>query len=249
MNSKTLFIGITVTGILTLAIFAIGCIQESTNSKTIVAFCGSASMPATKEAAKVFEEKTGIKVELHFSGSGTMLSQMKMSKRGDIYMPGTPDYMRMAERDGVVYPETVKIISYLVPAIGVQKGNPKNIQSLEDLTKLGIKVGIGNPKAVCLGLYAVELFEYNNLSDKIKPNIVTYAESCSKTAALISLSKVDAIIGWRVFGSWHPDQIKMVYLKPNQIPRLAYVPAAISTYTQDRESAQKFLDFTASGDI
>jgi len=221
-----------------------GCAQGG--QKTITAFCGSASKPAIEEAAKVFEEGTGIKVYLNFSGSGTMLSQMKISRSGDLYIPGSPDYMVMAEHDGVVEPESVKIISYLIPAILVQHGNPKNIQSLSDLAKPGIEVGIGDPESVCVGLYAYEILEHNNLLQEVGGNIVTHAESCSKTAALVALKAVDAILGWRVFSQWHPDTIDIVYLTPEQIPRLAYIPGAISTFTEDRESAQKFLDFLVS---
>ena len=198
-----------------------------------------------EEAAQTFEKKTGIKVYLTLGGSGTVLSQMKLSQSGDLYIPGSPDYMVMAERDGVVDPDSVKIITYLVPAISVQKGNPKNIQSLADLAKPGIEVGIGNPEAVCVGLYAYEILEYNNMLTEVGSNIVTYAESCDKTASLIALKVVDAVIGWRIFSYWH-DTIDVVYLEPGQIPRLAYVPGAVSTYSKDRESTQKFLDFLVS---
>jgi len=214
--------------------------------KSITAFVGSASKPAMEEAAQAFEEKVGMKVYLNFGGSGTLLSQMKLSKSGDLYIPGSPDYMVMAKHKGVVEPDSVKIISYLIPAILVQHGNPKNIRSLSDLAKPGIEVAIGNPEAVCVGLYAYEILKYNNLLEDVGRNVVTYAESCSKTATLVALASVDAILGWRVFSRWHPDIIDVVYLESEQIPRLAYIPGAISTFTEDRESAQRFLDFLVS---
>ena len=224
-------------------ITAIGCAGEETKSITV--FCGSASKPAMEEAARVFKEETGITVYLNFSGSGTMLAQMKVSESGDLYIPGSPDYMAMAEKDGVVEPDTVVIISYLVPAILVQAGNPLNFQKLDDLASPGIEVGIGNPEAVCVGLYAYEILEYNDLLESVKPNIVTHAESCSKTATLVALKSVDAIIGWRVFSEWH-DTIDVVYLEPEQIPRLSYIPGAASTYAEDKESAGEFLEFLTS---
>jgi len=220
-----------------------GCTGGGT--KLITAFCGSASKPAMEEAALAFEGETGIKVYLNFSGSGTMLSQMKVSQSGDLYIPGSPDYMVMAENDGVADPDTVRIIAYLVPAILVQEGNPKNIQKLADLARPDIEVGIGNPEAVCVGLYAHEILEYNNLLAEVEPNIVTHAESCSRTATLVALKTVDAILGWRVFAYWH-ETIDVVYLEPQQIPRLAYIPGAVSKFAEDPESAGKFLDFLAS---
>ena len=221
-----------------------GCAPEG--PKAITAFCGSASKPAMEEAAAAFTEETGITVYLNFSGSGTMLSQMKLSRSGDLYIPGSPDYMAMAERDGVVATGSAKIIAYLVPAILVQEGNPRNIQTLADLARSGIEVGIGNPDAVCVGLYAIEILEYNGLLEAVGENIVAHAESCSKTASLIALKSVDAIIGWRVFSEWNPDNTDVIYLEPGQIPRLAYIPAAVSTFAEDEESAGKFLDFLKS---
>ena len=240
MIKKAVFL---LVGVLLLFATVGGCAEDGT--KTITAFCGSASKPAMEEAARAFEQETGIRVYLNFSGSGTMLSQMKISQSGDLYIPGSPDYMVMAENDGVIDPDSVKIISFLVPAILVQEGNPAGIQKLANLARPGIEVSIGNPEAVCVGLYAYEILEYNNLLSEVEANIVTHAESCSRTATLVALKSVDAILGWRVFASWH-DTIDVVYLEPQQIPRLAYVPGAVSTFAEDSESAEKFLDFLVS---
>jgi len=221
-----------------------GCSQGE--QKTITAFAGSASKPAMDEAAQAFTARTGIPVYISYGGSGTMLSQIMLSKSGDLYIPGSPDFMVKAEREGVVDSTSVKKIAYLIPVIAVQHGNPKNIQSLADLAKPGIEVGIANPEAVCVGLYAVEILDYNHLLADVSKNIVTHAESCEKTATLISLKAVDAIIGWDVFHDWDPDNIDVVYLQPEQLPRIAYIPGVLTTFTQDRESAQKFLDFLVS---
>ena len=209
----------------------------------ISAFCGSASKPAIEEVVVAFEKKTGVKVVLHFSGSGTMLSQMKMAHRGDIYIPGSPDYMIKAEREGIIAPKTIKIVAYLIPAILVQKGNPMNIQNLSDLTRQGTRVAIGNPESVCVGLYAVEILEKANLLKDIGKNIVTLGGSCSKTASLIPMKAVDAIIGWRVFTKWNPETTDVVFLKPEQLPRIAYISAAISTFSKHPEDAKKFIEF------
>jgi molybdate transport system substrate-binding protein len=221
-----------------------GCAAAET--KTINAFVGSASKPPMEEAAQAFKEKTGIQVYLNFGGSGTMLSQMELSQSGDLYIPGSQDYMAKAERKGVIDPASVQKIAYLIPVIAVPRGNPGNIQSLADLAKTGVRVGIGNPSAVCLGLYAVEIFDYNHLLAEITGNIVVHAESCSKVASLVSLKSVDAVIGWDVFHDWDPDNIDVVYLSPEQLPRIAYIPGAVTGFARDGESARKFLDFLVS---
>jgi molybdate transport system substrate-binding protein len=232
--------------ILTILLVASG--RLFAGDERILAFCGAASKPAMEEAAEIFHKQTGIKVDLNFGGSGTMLSQIKLSRRGDIYIPGSPDYMVKAQREGIIDPKTIKILAYLVPAIGVQPGNPKGIRTLGDLAKHGLKVGIGNPESVCVGLYAVEMLQRSKLLRDVSKNIVTHAPSCAATEALIVMKKVDAVIGWEVFSNWNPGKIETVFLKPSEIPRLAYIPAAVSAYTMNRVTSQRFIDFLASGE-
>ncbi|MFN3479146.1 MAG: molybdate ABC transporter substrate-binding protein [Thermodesulfovibrionales bacterium] len=215
----------------------------------LMVFAGAASKPPTEEAAKEFEKKTGVKVDLVFGGSGYVMSQMILGKKGDIYFPGSSDYMELAKKKGVVFPETERYVVYLVPAINVQKGNPKNIKSLKDLTRPGLKVAIANPEGVCVGAYAVEIIEKNFSPEEkaqFKKNLINYTESCEKTATAISLKAADAVIGWRVFHYWDPERIETIPLKKSEIIRIGYIPIAISRYTKNRELAWKFIDFILS---
>jgi molybdate transport system substrate-binding protein len=117
---------------------------------------------------------------------------------------------------------------------------------LEDLAKPGLKIGIARPDTVCVGLYAVEILEKNGLTEAVRKNIKTHAPSCAKTAQLVSLNMVDAILGWRVFTYWNTDRIETILLRPNQIPRIGYIPIAISSFCQDIEKAQAFIDYLLS---
>jgi len=217
--------------------------------ESLLVYAGSASKPPTEEAARRYQEKTGIRIDLVFGGSGHVLAQMSLAKRGDLYFPGSSDYMEKAKRDGAVFPETEKIIVYLVPAINVQKGNPHRVRSLADLTRPGLRVAIANPDGVCVGAYAVEIIEHALPAPAVaafRRNLVNYPASCSKTATAISLKQADAVIGWRVFGEWDPERIETVALRASEIPRVGYIPIAISRFTHNREAAQAFIDFLVS---
>lgn len=217
-------------------------------AEKLLVFAGAASKPPTEEAATLYEAKTGVKVELVFGGSGHVLSQMRLTRRGDIYFPGSSDYMEKARREGDVFAETERIIVYLVPAINVQKGNPRGIRTLRDLTRPGLGVAIANPEGVCVGAYAVEIVEREFTPEEMaafKRNLINYTESCEKTATAISLRMADAVIGWSVFEHWDPSRIETVRLPAEQIPRIGYIPVAISKHTKDRAAAQQFIDFLA----
>ncbi len=210
---------------------------------------GAASKPVVEDLAKSFEEKTGIKVDVNIGGSGMLLSQMKLSKQGDVYFPGSIDFIEKAKSEGMIDESTVTPIVYLVPAICVPKGNPKQIKTLKDLCRPGLKVVIAHPESVCLGVFAVELFEkFFSPEEKkaVRENIVSYAESCEKTASQIPLRTCDAIIGWSVFENWNPDLITTVKLESSEIVRISYLAVSTTKFAKNPKAAQQFIDFMKS---
>lgn len=246
-----------VLGALLACVLAAGCAQVGPGTgalehdgRTLLVFAGAASKPPTEELAQRFEEQTGATVEVHFGGSGSMLSEMEIAGQGDIYFPGSSDWMDVAIERGLVDASTERRIVYLVNSINVQAGNPKGIHSLEDLLRSDVRVIIANPETVCVGAYAVEILEQNLSPEQIERfrsvNLVNWADSCEKTANAISLKAADAVIGWSVFEAWDPARIETVQLRPAQLVRVAYIPIAMSAFTEEEELARAFIDFVGS---
>lgn len=217
----------------------------ATGYSPVVVFAGSASQPPLEEAAKAFEEKTKIPVVLHQGGSGALLSQIRLTGQGDLYIPGSPDYMDKALEFNLVA-GTPTTIAYLVPALIVAKGNPLRIQRLDDLRRKDLRIGIADPDGVCVGLYAIEILKANGLLDKVRPNLKGMVESCAKAAAMIPLNQVDVVIGWREFAAWRPDTMDAIILKKAEIPRLAYIPGALLIGAKNPEGAKAFLAYLTS---
>ncbi|MBF0208820.1 MAG: molybdate ABC transporter substrate-binding protein [Oligoflexia bacterium] len=218
-------------------------------SNSLLIFAGAASKPPTEEIAKAFEKSSGIKIEIIFGGSGFVLSQMLLAKKGDIYFPGSSDFMEIAKKKDVIFADSEKKVVYLVSSINVRHGNPKGIKTLDDLTKPGIKIAIARPDSVCVGAYAVEIIEKNLSAEKIKllkNNIINYTESCEKTATAITLNMADAVIGWSVFKYWNPEMIETIPFNVKEIIRIAYIPIAISKFTKNQKLAQRFINFVLS---
>jgi molybdate transport system substrate-binding protein len=226
-----------------------GSFFEDAGAGDLLVFAGAASKPPTTEVVRIYQQKKGVKVLATFGGSGFVLSQMKLARKGDVYFPGSSDFMEKAKKEGLVFPETENIMAYLVPAIHVQRGNPHQIRSLKDLLKPGLRLAIAEPTSVCVGTYAVEVVEKNfNPQERelFRRNLVTMVESCERTANIISLKGVDAVLGWEVFESWDPARIERVLLKPEEIPRIGYLPAAVARFAEDRARAERFVNFLVS---
>jgi len=230
---------------LVLALLAVCPAFAADKPHPLMVFAGSASQPPLEEAAKAFEKKTGIPVTLHLGSSGSMLSQIRLTGRGDLYIPGSPDYLELAREQNLVDGDAA-ILAYLVPAIIVARGNPLNIRTLTDLARPGLKVGMADPDGVCVGLYAVEVLTANGLDTKVRPNLSGQVESCARTASMIPLGMADAVLGWREFATWNPAATEAVLLNPEQVPRLAYVPAIKIRGTANPTGAAAFTAFLSS---
>jgi molybdate transport system substrate-binding protein len=211
----------------------------------VVIFAGSAAQPPLEEAAENFEEKFDVKVILHLGGSGAMLSQIRLTGLGDLYIPGSPDYMTKAREFDLVTGEEIRL-AYLVPAIVVPKGNPRQIKTLLDLARPGLRVGIADPGSVCVGLYAVEILHANGVEKLVRPNLHGQVESCAKAAAMLPLETVDAVLGWREFAAWNPESMEAILLDPAEIPRLAYIPAAPLRQAKNIDDARAFVAYLKS---
>ncbi len=220
--------------------------SNSRQPKELHVFAGAANTPPLIEAAKLYEKRYGVKVRLTFGGSGVVLAQMKLARKGDVYVPGSDDYMEKAIKEGIVDPKSVRVICWLVPVINVPKGNPKGIKSLQDLAKPGIRFAIAVPGSVCLGDVAKEILERVGLWEKVKPNIVMQAKDCADLAAQIKLGTVDAVIGWDVFAYWYPDTPMDNIPIPPGINRIRHIPAGVTVFARDKQEAQRFVNFLAS---
>ncbi len=232
--------------ILLLLLLAFCACSRKANEKSLLIMCGSANRPPMREIADLYERETGVTVQLLYGSGGGLLAQIALTRKGDIYLPGSPDYIVKARKKHLIFPESTKRVCYLIPAIITPKGNPRGIKTLQDLGKSGIKIAIGNPDTVCMGSYAIELLEKNNLLNQVMKNVAVYGGSCSKTANLAALNKVDAIIGWRVLHFWNPETMQYIPIEKKSLTRISYVPISIPIYARDRKEAQKFIDFVVS---
>jgi molybdate transport system substrate-binding protein len=208
-------------------------------------FAGSASKPALDELAKLYQEQKGTSVGITYGGSGAVLTQFAQEQYGDIYIPGSDDFMDKAEKKGAVLQDTRTVLVYLVPAINVPKGNPKQIRDLADLAKPDMRVVIGEPSTVCLGDIAQAMLEREKLWEKVKPRIANYASSCENVLQALLLGEADAVIGWDVFGRQHLDKVDTITL-PADLARPRSIPASVIRWSKQADAAKAFIGFLAS---
>jgi len=216
--------------------------------KSLKVLWGDASRLPGTEIIEAFENTTNIGVGATFTGAGPLLSSLEISRSGDLYLGvGTLYEMETALKKNLVDPLSLRTIAYLIPAIIVQKGNPKNITSLSDLVRLDVKLCLTDP-TYGVGLFVRRLLEHNDLWSKVESRFVQVKSGADAVTNII-LGSVDATVSWHVFYYWKREEVDIVWIDYSKILEVSVIPAAITVYTQDRVLSEIFLDFVANSQV
>ena len=194
-----------------------------------------------EELALQFAEETGIKVNLI---AGPQSDWIDRAKQNADLIYGGSEYMlsELAINHVDLLDENTRTELYpRASGILVRKGNPENIQSLEDLAKEGIDI-IDVNGAGQLGLWE-DLAGRKGLIAGIESNI---ALSVTSSAEAIEQWRADSKYdAWITYESWHyrlKDETDLVEL-PEEEKLYRGTPIAITKDSINKENAQKFIDY------
>ena len=221
-----------------LAFLAAGCESR----EKLVLYCGAGIRPAAAEIVEQFQDRYGILVECDYAGSEVLISRIKLSGIGDLYMPGDVHYVDQAQEEGLI--RTKKTACYFIPVILVQKGNPKNIRSLADLTRPGVTVGLGDPKACAIGRKCAKIFAKNGIAED-NLDVQFRSLTVNDLGNLIKLKQLDAVIVWDAVAAYFADDGDVVPIPPEQNV-ISTVAVGVLNSAQHPELAQKLADFITS---
>lgn len=212
--------------------------------KSLFLYCGAGLRTPVSEAAETFSLEHGVDVDCNYAGSGVVLNQIQLTKKGDLFMPGDVFYIECAESDGLVV--STDDVCYQVPVILVKKGNPRGIEGIEDLVKPGIRLGLGNPEAIPVGRNTVKIFEENGIKmEDVNKNLVFSALTVNELGIQIKVGKIDAAIVWDGTSRQFADSADIVEI-PGDKNVVSTVSIALLACSEDYELAQGFVDFITS---
>jgi molybdate transport system substrate-binding protein len=240
---------ITFTIVIITAILLFGCKGDKTEepdspTKELLLYCGAGIRPPVQQMVETFEREHGVKIVTDYAGSEVLLSKIKLARRGDLYMPGDKYYIEQANRQGIILSQ--QSVCYFVPTILVQKGNPKNIQSLRDLLADGLKLGVGDAKACAIGRKTKQIFAKNNIPWKdVEKNVAFQSLTVNELGMQIQAGSLDAVIVWDAIARYY-DEYGTELPIPVEENVISTVNIGILTFTKNRSLAEQFVKFAVS---
>jgi len=231
---------------LVLALFIINLLaypQFGFAKDMLLVYSGAGMRKPMDKIGVAFEKKYGAAVNYNYAGSNTLLSQIELTKRGDIYMPGATMYINKATEKGFVDYE--KPIAYHIPVVAVPEGNPGKITGLTDLTRPGVRVILGDPKAAACGKIAKKILKKNKIYNEVWGNVVATAGTVNELVVYICMGQTDASIIWKASLLGTEDKTDIIEISKKQ-NCIKVIPIGRLTFSENEEMAKKFVDFVAS---
>jgi molybdate transport system substrate-binding protein len=193
------------------------------------------------EIGKVFTQKYGIDVQYTYGGGGTLVSQMNLTHKGDVFIPGSTVEFSTAKNQSLV--NASQLVGYHVPVIAVQKGNPKNISTIQDFAKPGLKIALGDVNATAIGKAGAKIFKKFNITQAVEKNVVTRTPTINELTVIMNTGQADAAL--LTLDQINPETMDAISI-PVSDNEVLVVPIGVTTFTKNQASAQKFVDFVAS---
>ncbi len=218
--------------------------QAPAKEPGLMLFVGAGIRTPVDELARVFSEERGVEVMLDYAGSEVLINKIKLSKSGDIYMPGDRHYVNLAAEAGLIRSQTS--VCYFVPTILVQKGNPKGIAGLADLVKPEIGLGLGDARACAIGRTSGAIFEKNNIPwSDVEKNLKFQSLTVNELGMQIQAGSLDAVIVWDAVAAQYAKHGDEVPIPPGQNV-ISTVDAGVLAFSGQPEMAQQFIDMALS---
>ena len=213
------------------------------DKRPLLVYCAAGIRPPVEAAAQDYRQAYGVEVQLQYGGSQTLLAGIEASKRGDLYLPGDDGYLQTARAKGLV--QEILPLARMTPVLVVHKGNPKNLHSLDDLTRDGkVRLAVANPDAAAAGKLTVEALTKAGRWADLEKRIVVTKPTVNEIASDVAVGGADAGFVWDATAK----QVAGVEAVP--LPELAdvhaHVAVGVLSCTDQPTAALRFARYLAA---
>ena len=209
----------------------------------LLLFCGAGLRTAVTPILAAYEAEQGRVVHPTYAGSGHLMGQIAAMGKGDLFMPGEDFYVEEAIRRGLADGATRRTVAWFVPVLFTAKGNPHAIRSLADLTRPGLRVGLGDERACAVGRQSIALLALNGvLADAVADNTVYKSGTVDELAVAVKLGQVDVAIVWDATARHFENDGTIVPIPP-ELNLPAPITAVVLRSSADPAAAARLIDF------
>ena len=209
---------------------------------SLTVYCAAGLKKPVEAIAAAYGKEFGFEVNLQYGGTGTLLSQIEVAKRGDLFIAADDGSLADAGKRKLV--AEVLPLAVQRPVVAVKAGNPKAIRALADLVRGDVRLALANPEAASISKVAKRLLgaEWDRLAAKA----VVMKPTVTELAADLQLGATDAAIVWDAVVKQF-DGLEAVE-SPEISSHQENASAAVLSVCQDPVAALRFARYLAAPD-
>lgn len=178
----------------------------------LLLYCAAGIRDPIQTIIADYAKECGVTVDVQYGGSGTLLSNLEVARRGDLYLAADAKHMEMASTRGLVH-ETIPLArQHLV--LAVKRGNPANVRTLADLVRPGMRVAYANPEVASAGKAIRAVLEKANLWEQANAQAAVFKPTVNEVINDVVLGAVDVGV------VWDPLLVNQPNLEAVQLPEL-----------------------------
>ncbi|MDH3001944.1 molybdate ABC transporter substrate-binding protein [Pasteurella multocida] len=210
----------------------------SAQAAELYLYAGAGLKDPVEKIVKQFEKETGNNVTIEYGGSGQLLARYNTVKTGDLYLPGSSDYVEKLEKTGDVK-ESAPLVLH-IPVMAIRKEKSAGINSFKALAESNLRLGIGDSKAMALGKGAEKMLELSGYQAQLNDKIVVKAATVKQLMLYLLNGDVDAAVVGRS-GAWKVRDKVDLLPNPAGTPE-EKVTIALLASTKHPKEAKQLLD-------
>ncbi|MFC0949946.1 molybdate ABC transporter substrate-binding protein [Pasteurella multocida] len=201
-------------------------------------YAGAGLKDPVEKIVKQFEKETGNNVTIEYGGSGQLLARYNTVKTGDLYLPGSSDYVEKLEKTGDVKASAPLVLH--IPVMAIRKEKSAGIDSFKALAESNLRLGIVDSKAMALGKGAEKMLELSGYQAQLNDKIVVKAATVKQLMLYLLNGDVDAAVVGRS-GAWKVRDKVDLLPNPAGTPE-EKVTIALLASTKHPKEAKQLLD-------
>lgn len=208
----------------------------------IQVFVAASNRAVIEEISRSYMRETGERVILQFGASQTLLTQMEISRSGDLFLPADDSYLGIAREKGLI--DDIFPIARMRIGLAVKKGNPQSIRGLDSLARPGLRLAQANPEAAAIGKLTREVLLPLGLWPDIERATMAFRGNVNEVANDIRLGVADTGFIYDAMLSTYPD-LEWVSL-PEFRESISQVSIGVIRSTTNRDAAHRFVRYVMS---
>lgn len=212
--------------------------------RSLLVYCAAGLQPPVEAVAREYRQRYGVEVEIQYGGSGTLLANLRVARRGDLFLAADGSYVDNA-RSNQLAAEVIPL-ARLAPVAVIPRANPKNLHTLEDLQRPDVALALANPEAAAVGRFVRDRLRQLGRWEAVSGRARVLKPTVGEIANDVKLGAADAGFVWDATARQFPD------LAALELPEFAgltsEVAACVLTCTEQPRAALHFARYLAARD-